>query len=100
METKVIGIVTGGAGGEIDAASREGIDTYITGEAPHWAVVAAEELGIVPWRPLRDRDFRGQGARRRTIGTFNLPWEFLTIPLGYQGFFARWIRHVRAFRWL
>ena len=46
METKRIGIVTGGAGGEIYAAARAGVDTYITGEAPHWAAVAAEELGI------------------------------------------------------
>ena len=46
METRCIGIVTGGAGGEIYAVAREGVDTYITGEAPHWAAVAAEELGI------------------------------------------------------
>src|SRR2546423_12315825 len=46
METKVIGIVTGGAGGEIYTAARAGVDTYITGEAPHWVAVAAEELGI------------------------------------------------------
>src|SRR5439155_9056501 len=46
METKLIGIITGGAGEEIYAAARDGVDTYITGEAPHWAAVAAEELGI------------------------------------------------------
>ena len=46
METQRIGIVTGGAGGEIYVAARAGVDTYITGEAPHWAAVAAEELGI------------------------------------------------------
>ncbi len=46
MESKVIGIVTGGAGGEIHAAARAGVDSYITGEAPHWAAVAAEELGL------------------------------------------------------
>jgi hypothetical protein len=27
---------------------------------------------------------------------FNLPWEFMIIPPGYGGFFARCIRHARA----
>src|SRR6266487_2846508 len=44
--TKTIGIVTGGAGSEIYRVAEEKIDMFITGEAPHWAAVAAEELGI------------------------------------------------------
>jgi dinuclear metal center YbgI/SA1388 family protein len=43
-KTKTIGIITGAAGSEIDKVAREKIDTLITGEAPHWAAVAAEEL--------------------------------------------------------
>ena len=43
-KTKTIGIITGAAGSEIDKVSEEKIDTLITGEAPHWAAVAAEEL--------------------------------------------------------
>lgn len=43
---KTIGIVTGGAGSEIYRVAQEKIDMFITGEAPHWAAVAAEELGI------------------------------------------------------
>jgi dinuclear metal center YbgI/SA1388 family protein len=84
METKVIGIVTGGAGGEIYAAAREGIDTYITGEAPHWAAVAAEELGI--------NLFLGGHYATETFGVkalaaelaekFEVPWEFLDHPTG------------------
>ena|GEM_PF-4215611 len=35
-----------GPGQEIYAVAREVVDTYITGEAPHWAAVAAED-GIV-----------------------------------------------------
>jgi len=42
--TKTIGIITGAAGSEIDKVAQEKIDTLITGEAPHWAAVAAEEL--------------------------------------------------------
>ncbi len=29
-----------------NASLAEGIDTFITGEAPHWAAIAAEEMGI------------------------------------------------------
>jgi dinuclear metal center YbgI/SA1388 family protein len=84
METKVIGIVTGGAGGEIYAAAREGVDTFITGEAPHWAAVAAEELGI--------NLFLGGHYATETFGVkalatelakrFEVPWEFLDHPTG------------------
>src|SRR5256712_4376029 len=45
-QTRSIGIVTGAAGSEIYRVAREKIDTFITGEAPHWAAVAAEELGM------------------------------------------------------
>ena len=45
-KTETIGIITGGAGSEIYKLAQEGIDTFITGEAPHWAAVAAEELGM------------------------------------------------------
>ncbi len=84
METKNIGIVTGGAGGEIYAAARAGVDTYITGEAPHWAAVAAEELGI--------NLFLGGHYATETFGVkalaaelsekFAVPWEFLDHPTG------------------
>jgi len=42
--TNTIGIVTGGAGSEIYRVAEEKVDTFITGEAAHWAVVAAQEL--------------------------------------------------------
>jgi dinuclear metal center YbgI/SA1388 family protein len=84
METKRIGIVTGGAGGEIYQAAREGVDTYITGEAPHWAAVAAEELGL--------NLFLGGHYATETFGVkalaaalakrFEIPWEFLDHPTG------------------
>ena len=84
MDVKGVGIVTGGAGGEIYAAAREGIDTYITGEAPHWAAVAAEELRI--------NLFLGGHYATETFGVkalaaelserFGVPWEFLDHPTG------------------
>ena len=84
METERIGIVTGGAGGEIYAAARAGVDTYITGEAPHWAAVAAEELGL--------NLFLGGHYATETFGVkalaaalaqrFEVPWQFLDQPTG------------------
>src|SRR6266699_1514676 len=45
-KTDFVGIITCGAGSEISRVAPEKIDMFITGEAPHWAAVAAEELGI------------------------------------------------------
>ena len=42
----VVGIITGGAGSEVQAMADAGIDTFITGEGPHWSYPLAEELGI------------------------------------------------------
>lgn len=41
-----IGIVTGGAGSEVAKAAAAGVDTFITGEGPHWSYPLAEELRI------------------------------------------------------
>src|SRR5882762_772006 len=45
-QTRAIGVVTGAAGSEIYRVADEEIDTFITGEAPHWAAVAADEVGV------------------------------------------------------
>ncbi len=45
-EAGLVGVITGGAGGEINAVAAEGIDTFITGEGPHWSYTAAQELGV------------------------------------------------------
>ncbi|BCX48885.1 GTP cyclohydrolase 1 type 2, NIF3 family [Haloferula helveola] len=41
-----IGICSGGAGSEVGEAAKCGVDTFITGEGPHWSYPLAEELGI------------------------------------------------------
>lgn len=41
-----LGIVTGGAGSQIHEIAGSGIDTFLTGEGPHWSYTAAEELGV------------------------------------------------------
>jgi dinuclear metal center YbgI/SA1388 family protein len=82
--TRVIGIVTGGGGSEIYRVAKDHIDTFITGEAPHWAAVAAEELGI--------NLFLGGHYATETFGVkalathlskrFKVPWEFIHCPTG------------------
>ena len=70
-QTRAIGVVTGAAGSEIYRVADEGIDTFITGEAPHWAAVAAEEARheSSPRRTLRDGSFRRESARCAFVQT-------------------------------
>lgn len=79
-----IGVVTGGAGSELKRAAQDGVDTFITGEGPHWTFALAEELGL--------NVFYGGHYATETFGvkalaaelskTFRLPWVFLDHPTG------------------
>lgn len=79
-----IGVVTGGAGAELKLAASEGVDTFITGEGPHWTFALAEELGL--------NVFYGGHYATETFGVkalaghlsqkFRVPWEFLDYPSG------------------
>jgi dinuclear metal center YbgI/SA1388 family protein len=79
-----IGVVTGGAGGELKIAASEGVDTFITGEGPHWTFALAEELGL--------NVFYGGHYATETFGVkalsahlskkFKLPWTFIDHPTG------------------
>ena len=44
--TDRVGIITGGAGSLVKAAAEAGVDTFITGEGPHYAALEAEEYGL------------------------------------------------------
>ena len=83
-QTNAIGLITGGAGSEIYAVARAGIDTFITGEAPHWAAVAAEELGInlVLGGHYATETFGVKALAAHLADRFDLPWEFLDFPTG------------------
>ena len=56
--------MTGGAGGDLKLAAAEGVDTFITGEGPHWTLRAGRGTGLECFlrRPLRDGNFRREGA--------------------------------------
>ncbi|HET9857895.1 MAG TPA: Nif3-like dinuclear metal center hexameric protein [Chthoniobacterales bacterium] len=81
---KNIGIVTGGAGGEIYRVAADKIDIFITGEAPHWAAVAAEELGInlLLGGHYATETFGVKALAAHLSKRFKLPWEFLNFPTG------------------
>jgi dinuclear metal center YbgI/SA1388 family protein len=83
-QTRTIGLITGGAGSEIYAVVREGIDTFITGEAPHWAAVAADELGInlLLGGHYATETFGVKALAAHLSDRFDLPWEFLDCPTG------------------
>lgn len=79
-----VGVVTGGAGAELREAAAAGLDTFITGEGPHWTHALAEELGL--------NVFYGGHYATETFGVralaahlsrrFGLPWTFLDHPTG------------------
>lgn len=81
---KRIGVVSGGAGGDLKLAAGAGIDTFITGEGPHWTFGLAEDLGV--------NVFYGGHYATETFGVkalaghlsrrYNVPWEFLDHPTG------------------
>jgi dinuclear metal center YbgI/SA1388 family protein len=79
-----IGIVTGGAGAEIYEIAKQGIDTFITGEAPHWAAVAAEELGVnlLLGGHYATETFGVRALTAHLAERFALPWEFIDAPTG------------------
>lgn len=82
--TSAIAVITGGAGGEIYAVAEEGIDTFITGEAPHWAAVAAQELGLnlLLGGHYATETFGVKALAAHLAEQFGIPWEFLDAPTG------------------
>jgi putative NIF3 family GTP cyclohydrolase 1 type 2 len=79
-----IGIVTGGAGGEIAKVAEAGVDTFITGEGPHWSYTAAEELGLNLFYAghYATETFGVKAVAERVSQKFALPWQFIDHPTG------------------
>jgi dinuclear metal center YbgI/SA1388 family protein len=79
-----IGIVTGGAGAEVAAMKALGIDTFLTGEGPHWSYTLAEELGVNIFYGghYATETFGVKALAKHLSGKFSLPWEFIDHPTG------------------
>jgi dinuclear metal center YbgI/SA1388 family protein len=82
--TRAIGVVTGAAGSEIYRVADEGIDTFITGEAPHWAAVVAEEVGVnlLLGGHYATEVFGVKALAVHLSKRFRVPWEFIDCPTG------------------
>jgi dinuclear metal center YbgI/SA1388 family protein len=81
---KKIGVVTGGAGAELKLAAAEGVDTFITGEGPHWTYALAEELGLNVFYGghYATETFGVKALAAQLARKFKLPWTFLDYPTG------------------
>jgi len=82
--TKKIGISSGGSGSEIAAAAKAGVDTFITGEGPHWSYTLAEELGInvLYGGHYATETFGVKALSAHLEQQFGLPWCFVDHPTG------------------
>lgn len=80
-----IGVITGGAGSEIGAIAETGVDTFVTGEGPHWSYTAAEEFGInlVYGGHYATETFGVKALAQRWCDELpGLSWEFIDHPTG------------------
>jgi dinuclear metal center YbgI/SA1388 family protein len=79
-----IGVVTGGAGAEVKLAASEGVDTFITGEGPHWTYALAEELGVnvLYGGHYATETFGVKALAEHLSKKFRVPWSFIDHPTG------------------
>ncbi|WP_193212428.1 Nif3-like dinuclear metal center hexameric protein [Luteolibacter marinus] len=83
-EVVVVGLCTGGAGSEVAAAAARGVDTFITGEGPHWSFPLAEELGVNLFYGghYATETFGVKALAAELASRFGLEWEFIDHPTG------------------
>ncbi|MGJ8725837.1 MAG: Nif3-like dinuclear metal center hexameric protein [Roseibacillus sp.] len=79
-----LGVITGGAGSEVELVARAGIETFLTGEGPHWSFPLAEELGL---SVIHAGHYATETFGVRKIGDvlkekFGLKSTFLELPTG------------------
>ena len=77
-------MVTGGAGAEVKKAAAEGVDTFITGEGPHWTYSLAEELGVnvLYGGHYATETFGVKALAAHLSRKYRVPWVFLDHPTG------------------
>jgi dinuclear metal center YbgI/SA1388 family protein len=79
-----IGVVTGGAGEELQQAAAEGVDTFVTGEGPHWTGALAEELGVnvLYGGHYATETFGVKALAAEVSRKFRVPWTYVDHPTG------------------
>lgn len=84
MKVARVGICTGAAGDLVEEAHRSGIDTFITGEGPHWSYLRGEELGMnLIFGGHYDTETLGVRALAEHLSEkFKLGLEYINHPSG------------------
>lgn len=79
-----VGIITGGAGSEVAKIAVSGVDSFITGEGPHWSYPLAEELGLnlLYGGHYATETFGVKAVAQAIAECFALPWTFCDHPTG------------------
>lgn len=79
-----IGVVTGGAGSQVAEAAAAGVDTFVTGEGPHWSYPLAEELGVnlIYAGHYATETFGVKALAEALKKRFMLDWDFVDHPTG------------------
>jgi dinuclear metal center YbgI/SA1388 family protein len=83
-EVRRVGILTGGAGAQVESAKAEGVDTFVTGEGPHHTFALAEELrvNLIYGGHYATETFGVRALAERVASQFALPWSFVDHPSG------------------
>lgn len=84
ISPRVVGIITGGAGSEVAQVAAAGIDTFVTGEGPHWSYPLAEELNInvLYAGHYATETFGVKACAAALADRYGLSWEFIHHPTG------------------
>jgi dinuclear metal center YbgI/SA1388 family protein len=79
-----VGVVSGGAGDDLQKAAAEGVDTFVTGEGPHWTYALAEDLGlnVLYGGHYATETFGVKALAAQLSARFKVPWTFLDHPTG------------------
>ncbi len=83
-EAGLVGVITGGAGSEVEAIAREGVSTFVTGEGPHWSFPLANELGlkVLHGGHYATETFGIRALAKRIANQFEVENLFLDHPTG------------------
>ena len=81
---RTLGVCSGGAGSELAQVAADGVDTFITGEGPHWTFSLAEDLGVNAFYAGHyATETFGVKALAAELGRkFRVPWSFIDHPSG------------------
>lgn len=79
-----VGVLTGAGASSLEEAANQGVDTLITGEAPHHSYHEAMEMGLnlILAGHYATETFGVKALAERLAGNFGVSWVFLHFPTG------------------